>query len=68
MKHQLTAEQIAFYQSNGFIIIDNFLSSHELQHFRGAIINAVNERAGKMEGIIIREWSFIVLAQQPLQH
>src|SRR5450432_708242 len=47
MKHVPTAEEIAFYQSNGFVIIEDFLSPQELQHWRGVVMNAVKERAGK---------------------
>lgn len=47
MNHLLSQEQITLYQSNGFIVIDNFLSQEELEHWRNAVNNAVKERAGK---------------------
>jgi phytanoyl-CoA hydroxylase len=47
MKHLPIPEQIAFYQSNGFIVIEDFLSSEELGHWRLAVMKAVQERAGK---------------------
>lgn len=47
MNHLLTEEQISFYRSNGFIVIDNFLSPEELAHWRAAVNKAVNDRAGK---------------------
>src|SRR5258706_9895054 len=46
MKHQLTSEQIRTYQDNGFIVIENFLSPEELEHWRKAVTTAVEERAG----------------------
>jgi len=46
MKNQLNEEQIQFYQNNGFIVIDDFLSPEELEHWRKAVTTAVKERAG----------------------
>jgi ectoine hydroxylase-related dioxygenase (phytanoyl-CoA dioxygenase family) len=46
MKHQLNKEQIQNYQNNGFIVIEDFLSPDELEHWRQAVTNAVKERAG----------------------
>ncbi len=46
MKHQLTKEQIESYQSSGFIVIENFLSEEELEHWRKTVTKAVTERAG----------------------
>jgi ectoine hydroxylase-related dioxygenase (phytanoyl-CoA dioxygenase family) len=51
MKYQITEEQTAFYQENGFIVIEDFLSPDELEHWRSAVMEAVNERGGrKMPG------------------
>lgn len=51
MNYQLSAEQIAYYQTNGFIVIDDFLSKDELEHWRKVVMQAVKERAGqKMPG------------------
>ena len=46
MKHQLTKEQIDSYRSSGFIVIENFLSGEELEHWRETVTKAVKERAG----------------------
>ena len=46
MKYQLNEEQIQNYQANGFIVIENFLSPEELDHWRKAVTTAVEERAG----------------------
>ena len=47
MKSQITAEQVAYYQNNGFIVIEDFLSPDELEHWRSAVMEAVTERGGK---------------------
>jgi phytanoyl-CoA hydroxylase len=47
MKFQLTEEQVASYQDNGFIVIEDFLSPDELEHWRSAVMEAVTERGGK---------------------
>src|SRR5689334_195208 len=44
MKDQITAEQVAFYQDNGFIVIENFLSPDELDHWRTATEEAIAQR------------------------
>jgi phytanoyl-CoA hydroxylase len=46
MKNQLTEEQIQQYRSNGFVVIENFLSADELNHWRQSVETAVKERAG----------------------
>lgn len=51
MKCELTTEQIQFYQTNGFIVIEDFLSAEELTQWRIAVTEAVKERNGiKMPG------------------
>ncbi len=51
MKCELTTEQIQFFQSNGFIVIEDFLSAEELAQWRVAVTEAVKERNGlKMPG------------------
>ena len=51
MKHQLSPNQIESYQKNGFIVIEDFLSPQELEHWRKSVTTAVKERAGqKMPG------------------
>src|SRR5678810_729752 len=47
MKHELTGEQIQSYQRNGFLVIEDFLSPGELEHWRKAVTEAVKERGGK---------------------
>jgi len=46
MKNQLSSEQIKSYQDNGFIVIENFLSNEELEHWQKWVSTAVEERAG----------------------
>ncbi len=46
MKHHLSAEQVQYYRSNGFLVIEDFLSQEELAHWRKAVMTAVEERAG----------------------
>jgi ectoine hydroxylase-related dioxygenase (phytanoyl-CoA dioxygenase family) len=46
MKYDLTGEQIQRYQGDGFLVVENFLSTDELDHWRSAVTNAVGERAG----------------------
>ena len=46
MKHQLTQAQINNYRENGFIVIEDFLSPDELEHWRKSVNTAVEERAG----------------------
>ena len=46
MKYQLSPEQVKSYQDNGFVVIENFLSPDELDHWRKSVDTAVKERAG----------------------
>src|SRR6478735_9162861 len=46
MKHQLNDKQIQYYQTNGFIVIEDFLSPEELEHWHKAVTTAVKERGG----------------------
>jgi phytanoyl-CoA hydroxylase len=51
MKHLPGTDQIAFYQANGFVVIEDFLTPDELEHWRKAVMQAVAERGGrKMPG------------------
>ncbi len=51
MKYELTQEQIQYFQTNGFIVIKDFLSPEELGKWRNAVMLAVKERKGlKMPG------------------
>jgi len=46
MNNQLTEKQIQQYRENGFIVMENFLSPQELDHWRNSVNTAVEERAG----------------------
>src|SRR4030095_17206070 len=46
MNYQLKPDQIQSYQDNGFVVIENFLSPEELEHWRESVNKAVEERAG----------------------
>jgi phytanoyl-CoA hydroxylase len=46
MKHQLNEKQVHDYRTNGFIVIEDFLSPDELEHWRKSVTEAVKERAG----------------------
>jgi phytanoyl-CoA hydroxylase len=51
MKYLLSEEQINYYQANGFVVIEDFLSPEELENWRVTIMKAIKERAGqKMPG------------------
>jgi ectoine hydroxylase-related dioxygenase (phytanoyl-CoA dioxygenase family) len=55
MKHQLNEKQIHDYRANGYIVIEDFLSPDELEHWRKSVTEAVKERAGiKIPGKDIR--------------
>jgi len=46
MRNELSPEQIAQYGTDGFLIIEDFLSQQELQTWRTALDEAVEKRAG----------------------
>lgn len=48
MKTNLTPEQIAFYQDNGYIVIPDFLTPEELETWREAVDEAVATRANRL--------------------
>jgi phytanoyl-CoA hydroxylase len=51
MNCQIDVNQINFFQENGFIVIEDFLSPDELEHWRTTVMNAVRKRNGqKMPG------------------
>jgi len=51
MNCELTQEQIQYFKTNGFIVIEDFLSPEELEKWRSAVMQAVKERKGlKMPG------------------
>ena len=47
MNSDLTAEQIAFYRDNGFVVIDNFLTPEELEEWRRSVDESVAQRADR---------------------
>ncbi len=44
MRTELTQEQISFYRENGFVIIEDFLTSEELEQWREAVEEAIAHR------------------------
>lgn len=51
MQYTLDKTQIDSYRENGFLVIDNFLSPDELEHWHKMVSEAVEQRAGrKMPG------------------
>jgi len=46
MKHELNAEQIASFQDNGFLIVEDFLNTDELDRWRRVTEEAVQMRLG----------------------
>lgn len=53
MKTDLTPEQISAYQTNGFLVIENFLDAAELERWRTATDEAVEQRmASSYTGIL----------------
>lgn len=47
MNTDLSPEQVASYQENGFIVIDDFLTDDELQHWRTYVDEAIEQRADR---------------------
>ena len=55
MNYNLSEEQVQAYQKNGFIVVEDFLSPDELEHWRITVMNAVKNRAGqKMPGKVLK--------------
>ncbi|MGZ3874204.1 MAG: phytanoyl-CoA dioxygenase family protein, partial [Mucilaginibacter sp.] len=51
MNYQLNDDQVAAYRENGFLVVEDFLSPAELEHWRETVMNAVRNRKGqKMPG------------------
>lgn len=54
MNYKLTDEQIQAYQTDGFLVVEDFLDADELEHWRSVVMQAVRERAGqKMPGKMV---------------
>lgn len=47
MNTAITSTQVEFYQKNGYVIIEDFLSDKELEQWREAVTQAVEERKGQ---------------------
>jgi phytanoyl-CoA hydroxylase len=55
MISDVTSDQIEHYQNDGFVVIDNFLTSSELAEWRSAVEEAIEERDGvKIPGTNIK--------------
>lgn len=55
MNAELSKSQIEFYRENGYIIIEDFLDSTELNHWRESVEEALRERNGqKMPGKAVK--------------
>jgi len=51
MNYHLDEYQVDFYQKNGFLVVKNFLTADELEHWRATVMEAVRKRGGqKMPG------------------
>ena len=51
MRYQVTKEQVAEYQNNGYIVIEDFLDTQELDHWRDATESAVRQRLIERNGM-----------------
>lgn len=47
MKTEITNQQLAQYRENGFLLIENFLNEIELEYWREAVTEAMEERGGR---------------------
>jgi phytanoyl-CoA hydroxylase len=47
MQNILSTEQIEFYRSNGYLLIENFHDEKELSEWRNAVREALKERGGR---------------------
>lgn len=43
MKFELTQDQIQHFQTNGFVVIEDFFTPEELEKWRIAVTEAVND-------------------------
>lgn len=50
MNNQISADQIASYRENGFLVIENFLDPSELEHWRTVTDEAVAQRLEAAKG------------------
>lgn len=47
MRQEVTSDEIQFYQNNGYVIIEDFLSADELETWRNHVEEAVTSRADR---------------------
>lgn len=47
MNTSVSQSQIDYYQQNGFVIIEDFLTPDELDHWRQTVMSAISNRAGQ---------------------
>jgi phytanoyl-CoA hydroxylase len=47
MNTKISQPEIDFYQNNGYIVIEDFLNTTELEHWKTVVLNAVTERDGQ---------------------
>jgi phytanoyl-CoA hydroxylase len=47
MKNDISPQQIDAYRKNGYLVIENFLSPAELEHWRVSVTEAIEERGGQ---------------------
>ncbi|HEY4323956.1 MAG TPA: phytanoyl-CoA dioxygenase family protein, partial [Mucilaginibacter sp.] len=47
MNYQVDENQVQFFQKKGFLVIQDFLSADELEHWRATVMNAVRNRNGQ---------------------
>ena len=55
MKYQVTDEQKKFYQKNGFVVIEDFLSPDELEIWRTETEDAIRQRLLERNGLTNQE-------------
>ncbi len=52
MRDELTEKQIEFYQTNGFLVIEDFLDADELEEWHRCTEESVAERLGGAVGFL----------------
>ena len=57
MNTQLTTDQIAFYQENGYVVLENFLTPDELERWRWATDEAVAQRLASVDSSLTNQSS-----------
>ena len=57
MNNELTQEQVDFYQDNGYIVIEDFLTPEELETWRQRVDDAVARRWKPQAGLTAATWT-----------